>query len=380
MLSAHTEELDDTEAAIDDLFSQLDLSTLSRNSVGIVNCYSEFITNGLLSELSQRLPFDLLGCTTMSSAANGGYGVYTLSLAILTSDDVCFATAFSEPISDEDFDRPIESAYREALAQLPGLPSFIISFFPFLPTLNGPTILKSFDRIAQGTPIYGTLAADTSVSMENALTIHNGQYAQSAVTMLLMHGPANPRFFVTSIPQRNIRSRKAVISEAQNCVLKKANGIPLAEYFHSVGVIIPDKFGLIGVPLMVDYGDGGPPVTVAIYQFNEDGSAACSSDIPQGASFFIGDIDHDGIVGTARITLEQVLREQEVNGVLLFPCVIRYLMLTPDNEGEIRLAGELLLGKFPYLLSYAGGELCPVGAGDRFRNRFHTYTFVACAF
>jgi len=379
MLNSYTTEIDDIDVAMEEIFGILDLSGLSKNSAGILACNYEFIETGVAEELCRRLPFEVIGMTTMASLSCGDYGMYRLNLTVLTSDEVSFRTASTPELSGEDYEKPLAEAYNDALSELPGPPSLIISFFPFLQDLSGSDILKSFDGACGGIPIWGSVASDTDMGYENCHTIHNGKSAQKSMVMLLLHGPVKPEFIVTSIPDRNIRDRRAVITESEGCLVRTVNDMTLEKYFESVGLSIRIDRDATTVPLMVDYGDGSRPVALAIYSINSDGSFLCGGEMPQGASFFIGDIDHEGILETARATLGQILSKEAPDGVLMLPCVTRYLMLAPDKDDEIKLAGEMIGGKFPYALAYSGGELCPVPGGDGLpRNRHHNYTFSAC--
>ncbi|MCL2809917.1 MAG: hypothetical protein FWD24_07645, partial [Treponema sp.] len=64
MFSAFTEEIDDVDAAISEILSQLDLEhSLMKNSIGILHCYHEFIDSGAVKTLSEKLPFDIIGIT-----------------------------------------------------------------------------------------------------------------------------------------------------------------------------------------------------------------------------------------------------------------------------------------------------------------------------
>jgi hypothetical protein len=381
MLTAHTAEIDEVDDAIDEILKQIDVNGLSKNSVGILTCYYEFIETGIMSALCKRLPFDVIGMTTMASASGGDYGMYRLSLTVLTSDDVSFRTASTAPLSREECERPLTDAYREARGDLAGDPSFIISFFPFLQDLSSADVLKSFDAVCGGIPIWGSVASDMDMSYENCCVIHNGRDEKKSLVMLLLHGPVNPDFIVTSIPDKNISNRRAIITESDGCLLKKVNDMTLGDYFNSIGLATRTAQDSTTVPLMVDYCDGSKPVALAIYSIDKDGSALCGGEMPQGASFFVGEIDYDGIIETARASVEQVLSGRAANGLLMLPCVTRYLMLAPDKDAEIKLVVDSVGDKIPYSLAYSGGEVCPVRGGDgRLRNRHHNYTFSACVF
>jgi hypothetical protein len=46
---------------------------------------------------------------------------------------------------------------------------------------------------------------------------------------------------------------------------------------------------------------------------------------------------------------------------------------------EAKLIGEQLSGAEPFMLAYAGGEICPTSqTADTVSNRFHNYSIIAC--
>ncbi|MDR1117169.1 MAG: hypothetical protein LBL09_02855 [Oscillospiraceae bacterium] len=206
MLTACTAEIDDADEALDEILKQIDLNNLLKNSVGILTCYYEFIENGVVRALCDRMPFDVIGGTTAASSSCGKQDMYLLSFTVLTSDDVSFSTAFSAPLQNENCEESLTGAYRDACARLPGEASFIFSIFPFVPTLSAAAILKDFDRVCGGTPIFGGVASDVSMSLDHSQTICNGETAAYSLAMILMHGPVKPQFFMTALPERNIRN------------------------------------------------------------------------------------------------------------------------------------------------------------------------------
>jgi hypothetical protein len=198
--------------------------------------------------------------------------------------------------------------------------------------------------------------------------------------MLLLHGPVTPEFIVTSIPENNIRDSNAVITESDGCTLKKINDVRVDEYLESVGLLMRAE-DVTTLPLMVHYGDDSKPVALAIYGMDEEGGILCGGEVPQGSLLAVGQIDSDGIIETAKMSVEQVLGCGKKGGVLMHPCVTRYIMLAPHQDEEFRLVAQVFEGRIPYAMGYSGGEVCPVRAGDgTYHNRCHNYTFSVCVF
>ena len=158
--TAFTNEIDDTEQAVTELLAQLGMEEgLLKNSVGIVSCYTEYLDSGVIEALNRRLPFDVLGTTTIANASRDEVGEMMLNLMVLTSDDVSFATGLTEPILGES-EEPIRKAYETAAARLDGKPRLIISFAPLLLNVGGDYFIHAFDSVSGGIPNFGAITVD----------------------------------------------------------------------------------------------------------------------------------------------------------------------------------------------------------------------------
>jgi hypothetical protein len=382
MYAAYTEEVDDLESAVAEILEQVDIARLSARSVGILFCHYEFIESGVAGGLCARLPFEVIGMTTMAGASGDRYNSFMLNLAVLSGDDVSFRTIITAPLAAGNAGEAVAAAYREARGALPGDPALIISFFPFLSDISSADVLKQLDSACGGIPIWGSVASGMDMSYDDAGVLFNGQiYGKSAV-MLLLHGSVVPEFIVESIPDKNIGDRRARITESTGCVLKKINNIPFMEYLDDAGIVM-SRIGQDNttIPLMVDYDDGAKPVALAIYGLTPEKWAMCGGEVPEGAFFFCGEIDQDGILESARDALAQIQGVKGKSCMLMLPCVTRYIMMTPEQDEEMRITCDTLKGKGPFVYALSGGEICPVK--DRngvWRNRHHNFTFSACLF
>jgi hypothetical protein len=385
MLTACTAEVDDVDAAIGEILKQLDLdNALLKNSAGVLTCYREYIDTGAVEELCGRLPFDVMGCTTLSSSTGGRYGEELLSLAVLTGDDVSFSVVHTDPLDSKDQDvikNLLWKAYGQARMGLD--PALVVAVLPVLTDVGACQMSGSLDEICGGVPTYGLVSSDQTLSYKESRTICNGKSHPAWASLLLIGGNVRPKFYVTSIPERNIQRQKAFVTDSEDCLLKKVNGLPLLAYLAGLGLASENgPPSVSSVPFLVDYGEGAKPVAISMYKITPEGYAVCGGRIPVGATLDIGSIDAGGIIETAKNTLSAALNQDEpINGIFMFPCVTRSYMLSPNSMDEIEKVAEVLGGKVPYLFSYAGGEVCPVyGEGGKIFNRFHNYTCTACVF
>jgi hypothetical protein len=381
MFTAYTEEVDDVESAVAEILEQIHLARLSANSVGLLFCHSEFVESGVADKLCARLPFNVIGMTSMAGATGAAYGVFTLNLAVLSADSVMFRTALTEPLTAANAGAAMAAAYNSARAQLPGDPAFIISLFPYLHDISSAEVLKHLDAACGGIPVWGSVASGMDMSYADSGVISNGRFHDKSAVMLLLHGPLEPEFIIASIPDKNIGDRRALITESDGCILKKANDVPLMEYFEDIGMVMRMGQDNTTLPLMIDYGDGSKPVALAIYALTPENWAVCGGETPEGAFFFCGEMDKDGILES---TGEALARIGEVKGkscLLMLPCVTRFIILTPEQDEEMRLVAETLGTERPFVFALSGGEICPMR--DRngvLRNRHHNFSFSACLF
>ncbi|MDR1396482.1 MAG: FIST C-terminal domain-containing protein [Desulfarculales bacterium] len=384
LLNACTSEIDDPEAAVREILSQIDLEgKLLKNSVGIIACYYEFIETGVISALCERLPFDVVGCTVTGSSINEHGSMEQLSLTVLTSDEVTFSTSFSAPVGKDNIAGPVTEAYRQARAQLAGDPALIFLLGPIMTDVSGEYIMKQLAEISGETPIFGTLSNDTSLIYENSRTFLNGESHQYKIALLLMHGDINPRFFVTAISEKNIQKQAAIVTESDGYLLKRVNNMPLLEYLATVGVHDNGLAAVTTLPFMVDYGDGTKPVAMSMYAITPEG-AYCGGEMPVGASIVFAEVDYNSVIETAEKTIRQALEDAEkngANGILIIPCFTRSLVLSPNSEDEITRTIELIGRKIPFMLIYSGGEICPVyNEQHQTVNRFHNLTYTLVVF
>ena len=380
MMTAYTEEVDEIEDGIAEILEQIDLSALKKNSIGLVTCHFDFTSAGFISELHKKLPFDFIGMTTIASASQQKQSMYALSLTVLTSDDVVFEAAMTGPLGPGDYKQKIEVTYKDTVGKSHGKPSLILTFFPYTSSISGAVMHKSFDEIFGGIPFWGSLATNVDVSYERCHAFHNDNFEKDGLAMILLYGPVEPDFVVVSLPSQSIRKNRGEITKSDGCLLMEINGIPAVKYLENLGVVVM-KDATIVTPLMVYYEGSSEPVALGIYAVNDDGSILCGGEMTKGASVAIGEITIDSIISSTAEGMSRVINTKNRNGALFLPCVTRYLMLSPNNGDEMSLIAEKIENGriMPYMIAYAGGEICPVrDETGVFRNRFHNFTFSAC--
>ena len=381
MLNAWTLELDEPEIAVSEILEQLDLEKNARNnSIGFITCSYDYVESGIVEAVCGALPFDVVGCTTLTNANNEESGTMLFCLTVFTADDCQFTAAVTGSL-EKDVDGAISSAVREAAGNLEQDAKIALAFLPMF-GIGGEIMLIALDKALPGVPIFGTVGCDhDTAEYSNTHVIYNGECFRDCLSFLLISGNVNPRFVVTSTSDQNLRKQQAVITSSEGCLLKKVNNMTAKEYFESIGLVSGKGVeGMSSVPFVVDYNDGSQPVARAIYGLNEDGSAVCGGIMPEGGTLSIGRMDVDDIILTAESSVKKLLAGGDTGGIVMFPCLGRNMVLALDPMAEINAVASSINNSVPWHLAYSGGECCPVsGKNGQLYNRFHNFTFIGFA-
>ena len=381
MLNAWTLEADDPKVALAELLQQLDLEhSLLADSAGFITCSYDYVETGVLRAICEALPFEVVGCTTLTNANNEQIGTMLLCLTVFTADDCRFETGVTAPLA-KDLYETVDAAFGAAAARLDEPPGLVLAFLPMISSLGGELILAALDKAADGAPIFGTNACDFDTAYySNSFTIHNGDCARDRLAFLLISGNVNPHFVVMSTSEQNLHKQQAIITSSEGSIMREINGMSASEYFSSIGLMQGNGVeGLSSIPFVVNYNDGTQPVGRAIYLINDDGSAVCAGIMPEGGTLSIGRMDVDDILLTAEQSLRKLLACDGLCGVIMFPCLGRNMVLGVNPFAEVEKARDVMDDRLPWHLAYSGGEACPVDSANGLVNRFHNFTFIACA-
>ncbi|MDR0387531.1 MAG: FIST C-terminal domain-containing protein [Treponema sp.] len=380
-ITAFTFEVDEPDTAAAEILEQIEGKGLCKNSLGILICYSDFVTSGVAQAICAAVPFDVIGMTTAGTAVPGAAGELMLSFMVLTSDDTEFVTG-SVDIPDRDIDGPIGRAYREACAKHPGRPAMMIPFVSFIESLGGEVIAQSLDKISEGLPLFGSLSVDLSKDFSLNRSIHNGKAGKRQVVFALLYGDLHPSFFLASLSEEKIQKQRGVITKSEENILMEVNNMTVIEYLQSIGIQKQDAAWAVSVfPFVIDYNDGTKPVSRSIYLITKEGYAACGGNMPENATLSVGGIDYGDVMRTTGKTLEQVLQKKNEGGscLLMFSCLARYYVLESHTTDEMNKIQDILTDFSGYAFGYSGGEICPVYTENgNIVNRFHNCTFIAC--
>jgi len=383
-MSVYTHELDDYDLALAEIKEQLDKNApLLEQTVGIIMCHPEFITAGTMEHICNNLPFDTVGTTSASQAVNGEAGEMILTLFIMTSDDIRFKAGITDSLCGNIIDQ-IKPAYEKAAEGESGQPGLALIFPPILiEKYSGDEYVRVWDKLIPETPLFGMLAIDDTLTFEESETIYNGMSAGDAMPFILCYGNINPRFFIGTIPENNLLPVRAEVTKSTGNYVYEINNMTPRKFFADAG--IPESM-LHFAPFMIDFlkreDYDGVPVIREHDSINEQGVSMFGGDVDEGAVISLLKIDAEAILPVFENVVKNVSKQPDVSGILLFSCVSRRMVLLGTGEpfAEQKIALNILNDNVPFMMAYAGGEICPTSIKQGIpTNRFHDMSLVILA-
>ncbi|MDR2350886.1 MAG: FIST C-terminal domain-containing protein, partial [Deltaproteobacteria bacterium] len=372
MLIAHTLEVDDPSRALRETLALLDLSRrLKKNSVGIVHCSNDFIENGMVREICERMPFPTIGMNTLlHSSSLGLIDNILLTLCVLTSDDVRFSTALTEPLTPANMNSAIAYAYVDAENLLQRRPAF---GFVIAPNLNfcaiGEEVIDILDRVSDRLPFFGGVAADYSVTIRNPKVIFNGESFSDRLALILTEGRVNPRFQCYPVPAIKLIQQKGIVTASEGNMIKTVNGRPVLEFLEDLGLSHSGHIaGTHTIPIFLDSHDGNPPRVRIMHGQTAEGYITLGGKVPVDTTLGIGAINQEHVEATLRHA-GSLAKRHNPRVFILYSCLSRNFSLGLDYRAELETLRSQTDGKIPYVFNYTAGEFCPVHErGGRYKN------------
>ncbi|MDR2183083.1 MAG: FIST C-terminal domain-containing protein [Clostridiales bacterium] len=374
--------VDDAEAAVSEILSQLDLEKgLLANSAGIISCHYEFIESGIVEAVCAALPFDLAGTISWMLSVKDNTDTFLMTIMVLTSDDVEFVNVLTPPLHEAP-GQTISDSYAAAAAARDDTPGLIFAFAPFMPLNSGDEYVDVITKVSGGVPCFGTLAIDDTPDFANCFMLHNGRHYSDRMAMILVYGDISPKFVVTSMSEEKALDKSAIITKSAGHIIKEVNGRPIAEFFEDLGLTkASESYGaMVSLPFLLDYNDGTPKVSKICVTLTPERYALCAGAVPEGSTLQIAPSDKRDVMLTAQNAVDRILQNiQGASCLLVYSCVARSMTLGGDQFDEMYLVNKHTGGKLPYMMMYSGGEICPTQVeGGVATNRFHNNAFIAC--
>jgi hypothetical protein len=378
VLTAYTEEVDDVDLSVSELLEQLDLDHKRlTNSLGIVHCYSDFVDSGVVSAISEKLPFDSMGSTTISASSSAGLSQTGLSVTVLTSDDVRFASGVSAPVTDS-VDAPLTELYNRITAGLNEKPAMLMPFVPFLLNVGGDEFIEKLDALSGGIPAFGTLAISNEPDYSRSYTFYNGESYLASMALAVILGDAAPEFLSVSVNEENILKQKAIITGVNRNILQTVNNMPAVNYLESIGIVKNGEVsGLQAMPFIIYLEDGSLLIRACIGGTG-DGSLILCGAVPVNSSIALATMGFEDVINSSESKVTEALAAAKGRGILMYSCAGRNWCLGMQPMAEHETVKKCL-NDTPYHFVYSGGEIFPSRLGDdRVVNHLQNDSLIIC--
>ncbi len=385
-------DVDDIYSAVNELNNQIDLSQLKKNTCGIVYCDYDIDVEILYKELNKYFKFPFIGCTTIGQMDNTGYHENSISVTILTDDEVEFSIGISEEINVQDDFHNLQDTYKKCSSKLHEKEKLIFVLVPWWRTIMYDDVVKYLDEASGNVPVFGGIASDFWGFTSVRIFDNNGAYLNQGA-LLLISGEIKPIFSIetSTTAATNI---KHIITKAEKNVVYEINEHPAIDFITELG-LYTDKDNVI-----MDY-MGTPFLSTKKVGDNEEIQilrAMTMLDHDTGSCRFIGKMDEEAVIEMTMISkdvIEKTLQETfdklfekinasydyEYSTILLSSCAARYCLIVADKNVETRAYTDRLNNKLNVTGLYSYGEFCPA-KGSKTENLYNilsneSFTIVA---
>ena len=389
----YTEEIDDLQEAVREIFEQADGFGLKKNSLAILFTEDETDYPELYNLLAEKWKFPVVGCTAMAMLlGKQGYCGTGISVLLLTADDCEFAAGITDDLNKGNYERLIGDKLEELKAGLSSEIKLVISYGGMVTdeqNVAGDDIVAAIDKASGGVPLFGGLAAD-GFNFNRFRVFCNGTVKQSGQVMVLVAGNIEPKFVYANSVENRASFFYEVTESRSNQVIRLGNGTFMdALKREDMQVSKTDVLGdyILSPFVLTIHQPNGDSVEVArnLSVLNQETGAGCFlGAVPEGSTLSIGIINRSDVQKSVNLSFDKILNEIREHGyktLLCTSCCARFLALASNINAEV----EAYTGRVPEGVSLAGlysyGEYCPVRGNKtgELYNMFHNFTFTILA-
>lgn len=317
----------------------------------------------------------LIGCTSDGEITPAtGFIEDSLSLLLLTSDSLHFATAIATDLSGNT-EQSLRTAYLKARRHLPAEPSCAF-LFPDGMTILGIDLGDAIHRAFGGTfPVFGGSAGD-HYRFAGCYQFHGNKVYRDAAPVLLISGPLCLASAIRPGPVP-IGSHFP-LGRHHNNIVHEIDGKRALDFYREHLGEYRSEFSEF--PLAVYEGNNEEFFLRDPFSANEeDGSLTFIGTFPDTCTVRLTLVSRDDVLEAARNATQSVLQELspiEPELVLIFPCTwIRHILGSRANETFTPL--RRLNDTIPFFGFYCYGEIAPTRIARP--SRFHNDTYVIVA-
>lgn len=398
-MSAYTNssnDFSDIKKIVEDLTRGI--SAVEGNAkLGFLTCDSLVDYESLLTELSTRIDFPIVGGTTFTYPLSGDPLGTSAALTVLSLDHLAFSIHITEPLAEERSLEQVTMVYQECLAGLGSVPKLFMPFIPMSPGLKADQFFTDLFSLAGPVPVFGGVTTD-DLDTTKAAVFAGGKVYHDRMVLIALGGAIQPVFSVGS--QLTPMSEYApTVTKSDANIVYQVDDMTFCDYMRSIGISPEERKN--GVDALAQYGplpcrlrnkltddDGIPELRCISYTNVEEGSAAFSSCLPVGTKVNVGVILKEDVVESSRRCLNQLVEKMKAvestgyhySTLFSIPCVARYFAMLGGENLESMLLTEEIPEHLAISTYYGFCEIGPTqGEEGTIHNRSHNASVVMCA-
>ncbi|MCR4647772.1 MAG: FIST C-terminal domain-containing protein [Lachnospiraceae bacterium] len=389
---AVTNEVDDIKTAINELKAGIDTSRLLKNTCGLVFCGFETNLHELVEALNEAFDFPFIGCSAIGLLSTSGYSECSISMLVLTADDVEFSVGMSDAIESIENLESFARAYRDCKAKTELPEKLIFSYVPFLYNVTFDDIVEKLDETSNHVPVYGGVASD-DWTFDASFVFTNEEVSDSKGVIMLVSGNVKPIFVLETSTTLTTNLHK-VVTRVEGTTVYELDGRPTLEFFKEMGMPTEKSFVImdyLNTPFLATKktrdGDEIDILRTLGAINHDDGSCQYIGKIEEGSELNVVLISKEDIEKSVKKAFDKILYKLEksedykYSAIICSSCAARYSMLVADKDTE----GRAYEGRIPEGINVQGvyiyGEFCPAHGkhNDGLYNALSNSTFTILA-
>ncbi|MBR4574185.1 MAG: FIST C-terminal domain-containing protein [Lachnospiraceae bacterium] len=391
-LQAFTKEVDDIALAVSQLREGIDTSLLMSNTCGIVFCGFEPDMEELVQKLKEVFDFPFFGCTGIGVLSTEGYSQSSISLLVLTADDVSFSIGMTRDIEGPDDICAFADTYNKCAAPLCDKAKLIFTYVPWLTNVTFDDIVSLLDKESGHVPVYGGIASD-GWTFDSTYVFTNEGVSQNRGVMMVVSGNVRPIFTIEHSTTLTTNLHKTV-TKAEGTVVYELDGRPVTDFIREMGLITNKTqviLDFLGTPFLASQktSDGDEIDTLRCLGVIDHENHSCGyiGRIDEGSELNMVLISKEDIEASVKMAFDEILEKISQSGdykyssIFCSSCAARYCLLVADKNAE----GRAYEGRLPDGLNVQGvyiyGEFCPAKGkkNGRLYNVLSNETFTILA-
>lgn len=378
------------------------LDGLDKNNgieLGILMCEATIDYAEVLSRVSSAVDFPIVGGTTLAFPMTGhSANPVSATLALIRKGKAKFNFCVSDELDDSNAAAQMKELYGKCKSQLGEEPRLIVPYLPLMPGVNTDSFVSALFSLSGGAPVFGGVCTNNLLNTKAAV-FANGKAMHNRMVLLVFGGEIKPVFAVGNTITPMAEYGPAV-TEVEGNVVKRVDDMSLCQYMQSVGISPQDRIN--GVDAMMQYGplpvlvrhpaqpdDDVPEVRCISFTKVDEGSAAFSAKIPEGARVNIGILRTDDVAESAKACLGRLMQSvkdgkaqgYEYSALFCVSCVARYFVFVGGENKEREILADIHPEGLAVSDYYGFCEIGPTrDKNGKIINRSHSASIAMCAF